>query len=93
MIDKFSFFPDSPQVRKLVTGFESESDYTYKREKYHKIWRFYQFYNQKSTDQKKDDFMDTHQYISECLTNLVFSQIARKCDISWQDLNLKTPTY
>ena len=31
--------------------------------------------------------MDTHQYISECLTNLVFSQIARKCDISSRDLN------
>ena len=47
--------------------------------------------------------MDTHQYISECLTNLVFSQIARKCDNSWRDLNrdlnlnlnrkLKTHTY
>ena len=31
--------------------------------------------------------METHQYISECLTNLVFSQIARKCDISSRDLN------
>ena len=29
-----------------------------------------------------NDFMDTHQYISECLTNLVFFQIARKRDIS-----------
>ena len=38
-------------------------------------------------DEKKDDFMDTHQYISECLTNLVFSQIARKCDNSSRDLN------
>ena len=41
--------------------------------------------------------MDTHQYISECLTNLVFSQIARKCDISSRDLNrdlnLKPPIY
>ena len=45
--------------------------------------------------------MDTHQYISECLTNLVFFQIARKCDISSRDLNrdlnlnrnLKPPTY
>ena len=34
-----------------------------------------------------NDFMDTHQYISECLTNLVFFQIARKRDISWRDLN------
>ena len=31
--------------------------------------------------------MDTHQYISECLTNLVFFQIPRKCDISSRDLN------
>ena len=31
--------------------------------------------------------MDTHQYISDCLTNLVFFQIARKCDISSRDLN------
>ena len=49
--------------------------------------------------------MDTHQYISECLTKLVFFQIARKCDISSRDLNrdlnlnlnlnlnLKPPTY
>ena len=41
--------------------------------------------------------MDTHQYISECLTNLVFFQIPRKCDISSRDLNrdlnLKPPTY
>ena len=51
--------------------------------------------------------MDTHQYISDCLTNLVFFQIARKCDISSRDLNrdlnlnrnlkmklnLKPPTY
>ena len=26
MFDKFSFFPDSPQVRKLVTGSESGSE-------------------------------------------------------------------
>ena len=31
--------------------------------------------------------MDTHQYISESLTNLVFFQIPRKCDISSRDLN------
>ena len=31
--------------------------------------------------------MDAHQYISECLTTLVFFQIARKCDISSRDLN------
>ena len=31
--------------------------------------------------------MDTHQYISECLTNLVFIQIARKCENSWRELN------
>ena len=47
--------------------------------------------------------MDTHQYISESLTNLVFFQIPRKCDISSRDLNrdlnlnlnlnLKPPTY
>ena len=39
--------------------------------------------------------MDTHQYISVCLTNLVFFQIARKCDISSGDLNLnlKPPAY
>ena len=47
--------------------------------------------------------MDTHQYISECLTNLVFLQILRKCDISSRDLNrdlnlnlnlnLNPPTY
>ena len=48
---------------------------------------FINFGNKKIADEKKDDFMDTHQYISECLTNLVFFQIARKCDISWRDLN------
>ena len=45
--------------------------------------------------------MDTHQYISESLTNLVFFQIPRKCDISSRDLNrdlklkmnLNPPTY
>ena len=31
--------------------------------------------------------MDTHQYISECLTNELFSQIAHKCDILSRDLN------
>ena len=45
--------------------------------------------------------MDTHQYISESLTNLVFFQIPRKCNNSSRDLNrdlnlnrnLKPPTY
>ena len=36
--------------------------------------------------------MDTHQYISECLTFLVFFQIARKCENSSQDLNLNLIT-
>ena len=31
--------------------------------------------------------MDTHHYISESLTNLVFFQIPCKCDISSRDLN------
>ena len=51
-----------------------------------KIWRFFQFWKSKNRRIKKDDFMDTHQYISECLTFFVFFQIARKCDISWRDL-------
>ena len=33
---------------------------------------FINFDNQKIADEKWIDFMDTHQYISECLTNLVF---------------------
>ena len=33
---------------------------------------FINFVNKKIADEKKDDFMDTHQYISECLTYLVF---------------------
>ena len=33
---------------------------------------FFLFGNQKIADEKKDDFIDTHPYISECLTNLVF---------------------
>ena len=32
--------------------------------------------------------MDTHQFISEGLTNLVFFQVARKCENSWRDLNM-----
>ena len=60
---------------------------------------FINFGSKKIADEKKDDFMDTHQNISECLTNLVFFQIARKCDNSSRDLNrdlkmnLKPPTY
>ena len=37
--------------------------------------------------------MDTHQYISECLTFLVFFQIARKCENSLEDLNLNLITH
>ena len=43
--------------------------------------------------------MDTHHYISECLTFFVFFHIPRKCDISSRDvnrdlnLNLNPPTY
>ena len=40
------------------------------------------FGNKKIADEKKDDFMDTHNYISECLTFFVFFQIACKCNIS-----------
>ena len=47
---------------------------------------FFKFGNQKIADEKKDDFMDTHHYISECLIFLVFFQIAHKCEISWRDL-------
>ena len=47
----------------------------------------FNFENKKIADEKKDDFMDTHNYISECLIFLVFFQIAHKCDISWRDLN------
>ena len=58
---------------------------------------FINFGNKKIADEKKDDFMDTHQYKSECLTNLIFYQIACQCDISSRDLNrdlnLKPPTY
>ena len=47
----------------------------------------FNFGNQKIADEKKDDFMDTHHHISECLIFLVFFQIAHKCYISWRDLD------
>ena len=75
---------------------------TYNNKKFEKNSKsdvFFNFGNQQIADLKKDDFMDTHHYISECLTFFVFFQIARKCDISSRDLNrdlnlnLKPPTY
>ena len=65
-----------------------------------KIWRFYQFWKSKNRRWKKRRFYGYSLIHIWVFDKFIFFQIARKCDISWQDLNLdlnllnvKTPTY